>query len=182
MEVKASQDEAREDEALIPANRRQQGSDVKVSQKIPEVADTYNKSMGFVDQFDADRARYISTHRNMTWRRTAFFTMLKFSLVNAWHMLLIKDGEKDKGRANQAEALEVIREHLVAGTREEIRLHQEEKKKKRKADQLKYWHQKQETKKKRKMSNPTSGINDKELSNEGVPKSLQKTLFFQQKK
>jgi hypothetical protein len=57
---------------------------VRTPRVIPKVAQNYSqKGMGHVDAFDA-RLSMFSHHKNVSWRRCHFLTMLKMSIMNAY--------------------------------------------------------------------------------------------------
>src|SRR5436305_272804 len=69
--------------------------------------------MGNVDGFDAHRSRYFPQHRNTTWRRTAFFSMMKFPLVNSWRVVCFMNRyRRNREKISQKQSLLSIRDEL----------------------------------------------------------------------
>lgn len=51
---------------------------------IPDVADDYNKHMGYVDQVDSVCLQYEYRHRLINWKHVLFFWLLETTMHNSW--------------------------------------------------------------------------------------------------
>lgn len=115
--------------------QRQNKQENKTDRCIPKVAQDYTQGgMGHVDTFDAALSRF-SDHRNISWRRCHFMSMLKMAVVNAWVMycaLLEKRGEgKTAKKLTLCEFMEMLKWEMVKGWNADRASAQEEKKKRR---------------------------------------------------
>lgn len=50
----------------------------------PEICSKYNKSMGFVDNFNQHLGTYLYKHRKCKWTKCALYAIFQMCLVNSW--------------------------------------------------------------------------------------------------
>jgi hypothetical protein len=151
----------------VVIQQRQNKAEEKTPKHVPLVAKDYSQGgMGHVDTFDAALSRF-KDHRNISWRRTHFLTMMKLSVVNAWVVycsLLRKRGEVQQAdKLSLGDFFELLKVDLAKQMEENSRTEDDEKKKatrKRKAAWMRE-HRKNEEKSSRAFDTTALGTSTK---------------------
>lgn len=112
--------------------QRQNRQDNKTARIIPKVAQDYSQEgMGHVDVFDAALARFMD-HRNRSWCRTHFLSMLKMAIVNSWVMYCALLEKRGKGKKTKQLSVSDFMELLKKECSAEWLAEREEKNKEKK--------------------------------------------------